>query len=249
MALVACSAPAEQEEAAVDDVESQTEMEEQVEVGEERPLIEEVVQRISQDINMDGAEDEIVLTGPVVNDPGIFTEFKVSFAGGGELKLTNDDAWDTISMEYLMGWENRLPSDLIYQVRTGDNNFLFLKGYPYGCCPEKLTIIDARGESPRRLWHKDIYLWEVLDLDDDGLFEMVGRHSAVEVYDKIDSLKVEVAGYAPFSVYRMGEEITLDSSQTAGYNRLNYLWLGFEVDEEVKILHPVEGGNPYVLVE
>lgn len=204
---------------------------------------EEIVEIHSTDINFDNIEDTIYLLNPPLNDPGIFKKLFISITGVDTFSFVNNSAWDTIDN---LGLQNDINSNLILLTRGFSYAHLYLFGYQYGCCPKFLNIVSIDNNSKvKEIFHKEFNVIKITDLNDDNNLELIGTNSFVQ-YTR-DSLDFEIGTYVPFQVYTaFPSKVQIDYDLSKQYNIDNYVFVGFDYSEEIKICYPKDKGKPFL---
>lgn len=128
----------------------------------------------------------------------------------------------------------RLPSArvLVLPVRGTSGTTVFaVFGWPYASDPYELTLVGFdRTGYPRVLFRHDFDLTSVVDLDGDGIPELVGRLTISERYGKCS------ATYDPYAVYHLtGDTARYDPRLSQRYNDDHYVWAGAEASERIEI--------------
>ncbi len=69
----------------------------------------------------------------------------------------------------------------------------------------------------------------------------------------IDSLGVNICAYTPLPIYKIGNELSLDSIRTKTWNESTYVFRGFYYDQDIWVATPNERSTnkvqPYVFKE
>ncbi len=77
---------------------------------------------------------------------------------------------------------------------------------------------------------------EITDMDKDQHPEIIGREKLRKIkYDK--STNQYVSHYIPFIVIELNKNAGIDSAKTKLYNAKNYVFLGFDPDEEIQVVY------------
>ncbi len=116
-------------------------------------------------------------------------------------------------------------------------------GWAYASDPGSFhTLILSDGAAPREVLGSDTFLLtDVVDLDGDGVPEIVGKHSLSQAWGRCFTT------YDPFAVYRLPSssaataERSLDLSER--YNRSHYYgWVGPDASEDWAVVKCARGG-------
>jgi hypothetical protein len=182
-----------------------------------------------------------------------FNRIRIRVAGQKDFVITNTHGWIKLKSA---GLSSRLisaqvvGSEYVLAVKASkERTLLFLFGYAYASAPGSLDILALSQDGrPEVVFHrKEFGLSEVLDLDGDGLTEVVGYPCLSQEWGN------GLETYDPFNVYKFrlspSAQATLSLPLTKSYNLKHYYgWAGPTCSEEFAVvLHPPKGGKPIVL--
>jgi hypothetical protein len=188
-------------------------------------------------------------------DPGDFTRIRISTPGRDDFVLTEKNGWvrygsEEASLARELKKRNLIRSDYVLALKARENRTLiFLFGYSYASSPGSLDVLElAEDGRPRTALHRDEFgLKAILDLDGDGLAEIVGFPCLSQEWGD------GILTYDPFNVYTLGtspaKPAQLSLPLSKAYNLEHYYgWAGAECSEELAVvLHPPKGGKPVVV--
>ncbi len=194
-----------------------------------------------------GIAGQITLSDPPEGDPGEFQAISIHLKSGTEFQYKNPEAWNHLP-ENLQGLiNNELRSERVWAVRNIDELYLLIFGYPYSCCPQRVTIISLQKESISTIFDEEFVLESIEDLDGNGTIDLIGRKQLNQIGRVTDS--AEISPYTPFLVYSLSEKFELQGSLTKSYNEAAYVFAGFEYSEEIEVALPKKGFDfkPFIL--
>lgn len=204
----------------------------------------------SREIKPDNVIETVKLNSDLFNEINLLTDStvengifnKVVFKNGDKtvFEIYDEDAYDTIDISVLKGIKNEVESEYILIQNLGDKYFISLWGAEYGCCPRRLTVIQADNEGLRTIF-KDEFEIDQIEKDDQGELKYFGIESFSEPLYPVDSLDILLFTYNPTLVYDLKSGFKLDSLLTKKYNEDNYVFAGFDYDGELKVAFPKNG--------
>ena len=231
-----------------------------VSTGQEQPRHWKLVDRVTYDWRGDSDPYEFVMSIPDNHDAaGDYTQLRI-IRGGHEIFRSVDPDGLAKVKEALLSPElvkasgrNLLSTGhlLMLPGLTGRSRFplLMLFGWGYGSGPGSFHVValDDDGLPKEILSLANFDLTGVIDLDHDGVPELVGRKCLAQEWGS------HLLTYAPFLVYRFGATATslmvLDTALSRAFNEDHaYGWAGSECNEDLAIvLHPPGGGKPRIM--
>ena len=182
----------------------------------------------------------------------------VRMKGQPDFVLNHDDVWDefkndfTPEEKFLGRHKNLAPSKYAYALAPSTAAKLpplvFLVTPQYGSDPGTLFVfgLGASGH-PKVLLKTTFHITEFLDLDGDGVAEIVGQPCFSQGWGH------DFLTYDPLHVYQLQSspepELKLSLLLTEKYNREHYYgWAGPDCSEDLAVvLHPPGGGKPVIV--
>ncbi len=190
-------------------------------------------------------------------DPGDFTRIRIHVPGRKEFVLRNSDGWVKYVSDQgsispgLLKRKNLIPSKYVFAQEASNHGrvLLFLLGYSYASSPGSLDVLELTeaGDPHVVLHRKELGLTDVIDLDDDGVTEVVGDPCFSQEFGN------GLLTYDPFNVYRLAEtkggDAKLSIPLSKSYNMKHYYgWAVAQCSENIAVvLHPKKGGKPMIL--
>lgn len=190
------------------------------------------------------------------NDPGEFTRIHIDVPGQKPMSFTNESGWVKYTSKgaslrpALRQVHNFVQSDFALALRASKNRtLLFLFGYPYASSPGSLDVfgISESGEVRVVLHREELGLADLIDLDSDGVSEIVGYPCLSQLWGN------GLSTYDPFNIYKLAPSkvvpATMSLPLSKSYNLMHYYgWAGPECSEDFAVvLHPPNGGKPIVM--
>ncbi len=188
---------------------------------------------------------------------GEFTRVRILTPGNPEFVLVDEDGLTNFrrytcqfSELVVCKTRNLVFSERVFFYRLPSGQILvFLFGWGYASSPGSFHVValDARGMPHEILSLKEFDLYDLVDLDGDGIPEFVGKKCLSQEWGD------HLLTYDPYSVYRIPKESTVVASYSLElskqYNLKNYYgWAGPDCREDVAVvLHPPGGGKPVII--
>lgn len=151
--------------------------------------------------------------------------------------------------------KNLVQSELILIQQLKGNYFINLFGVEYGCCPRTLTIIKVDKDGFSKIFESEFDLIKIYSFPN-GDIGYLGSESFSQGLATIDSLSTTLGSYSPSLIYRLSNNIRLDSTLSREWNKENYVFRGYVYDEDIIVAHPSHFGKypkkefkPYVFKE
>lgn len=217
------------------------------------PFIAKFQDVVTIDLNNDGKIDSLTLSGPPTNGaPGIFQKIEIALNGGDRESFEPETAWDVVDESFLKENQNSVESPYIFVYKDNKQYAILLFGYVYGSGRSDFNIIYGQGAHFKMIFKGAFQVpMKLQDMNQDGKLELLGRISEFAVTGEfnIDSLGPgHVGSYDPFSVFAIEKDtIVLDEVATREYNEQNYIWLGKEPSETLRIYYFSDESKPVVV--
>lgn len=207
------------------------------------------LQTISTDLNNDGKPDTITITS-TLSEKGKFNQVSVSLTGYDAETFVAKNAWKHVDHPFQKHNKNEVSSNYLYVAKGPKQTVVLLFGdVDEAGYRQEFSIINIKDNIANMVLDKeegtpDIAIVAKLeDLDKDGKYELVFR-GFKETYVQTDSFyEADVSNYCPYYVYTIDEDCVLNKQLTKKYNEDNYVFAGFDPAEDVRVLHPREGGR------
>jgi hypothetical protein len=189
--------------------------------------------------------------------PGDFTLIRIHVSGRKEFVLRNNNGWVKYASEAasvspgLLKRKNLLTSQYVLVQEASDHRraLLFLFGYSYASSPGSLDVVElSEAGEPHVVLHREEFgLEDVIDLDGDGVAEVVGFPCLSQLFGN------GLETYDPLNVYKLadanGGDAKLSIPLSKSYNINHYYgWAGVRCSENIAVvLHPPKGGKPVIV--
>jgi len=181
--------------------------------------------------------NEINLYSDSTVENGIFNKVEFRKDGKTIFEIYDQDAYDTIESSVVKEIRNEVESKYILIQTLGNKSFISLWGAEYGCCPRKLTVIQADNDGLKTIFDSEFEV-SLIQKDEKGALKYFGIESYSEPLYSIDSLDILLFTYNPTLVYDLNSGFKLDSALTMRYNEMNYVFAGFEYNGDLKVAYP-----------
>ena len=201
--------------------------------GSLRPHGENTIETLT--INNDFVDQIDLLTDSSV-EVGVFN--KAVFRKDNQIvfEIYDEDSYDTID-SVLKGFTNEIESKHILIQKLEGKYFIGLWGAQYGCCPRRLTLIQADADGVRTVF-KDEFEVNQIQMNEKGELKYFGITSFSESLYAVDSLDILLFTYNPTLVYDLKSGFKLDSALTRKYNEEHYVFAGFSYDGDLSVAFP-----------
>ncbi|MBL4651767.1 MAG: hypothetical protein JKY53_02725 [Flavobacteriales bacterium] len=209
-----------------------------------------LVEKILIDLNNDNSLDTIKLkTPPYSGDPGVYLSIEIELANGTSFKNSTNEIWSTIDTFATKGLVNEIKSDNIFCTSFNSSKYLFLFEYQFASDATPVSIIKITQKSIKAIFDKSFEIEKIIDVDNNGSLDIIGREVLVEFYYSTDS--VLIGTYSPFSVYSLHDEAVLQVELSKKYSKERYLYAGTSYNSQIKVAYPQKGKNfrPYLILD
>ncbi|SFD16301.1 hypothetical protein SAMN05518672_101822 [Chitinophaga sp. CF118] len=217
------------------------------------PYAKDFSEVITTDLNNDGKIDTITLsTPPEYGDPGIFQKIEIALMGADRQSFESKSVWDSVDNSFLKENKNAVQSTHVFAYKDIDQFVILLFGYVYGAGRSDFNVIYGKGAHFKMIF-KDAFQtpMKLGDLNHDGKLELLGRETEPqsEENSSIDSLGPGyIATYDPFSIHMIDKDsFMLDEAATQKYNEQNYIWLGPDASENLRLYFFLDNRKPLLL--
>jgi hypothetical protein len=207
------------------------------------------IETIIVDLNNDNRQDTIFLSSPSATGLS-FNRITLLITGIRQQSFTAKNEWTNVDSDFLARNKNIVDSKRIFLFKSNGHSVILLFGYLDGAGYRgDFSIINIGASSINMVYDKgdkdlDIEVpITITDLDNDGRTDFVFRN-LFEYTERVDSLKANVGSYSPFLVYTIGKVCELNKPLTKQYNEKNYVFAGYEYNEQLQILYPDNGDKP-----
>lgn len=190
----------------------------------------------------------------VPGDPDVYTQLRIVLPNARQ--FTFPDSGGTVKIadqlkEKRLVSKNLIRSEYFYFSPELRNKWgvpaLVLFGYAYASDPGVIQIFELDSSGiPHKVFDTEFLLTDIKDLDGDGKYELVGKHSLSQLWGKCFST------YDPFLVYRLpstGRGKSVPSMELSkSYNLKHYYgWAGPNSSEDLAIVMCAKGGKPVIM--
>lgn len=185
---------------------------------------------------------EIILTADNLVDEIEYATFDKMMIKNGEkiiFELYDQDAYDTMDSRAIKV-KNEINSKNLLLQKVKDKYFISLFGAQYGCCARTMTIVQVDKKGISKIFKDAFELHEVIK-SENGDIKYLGIDSFSESVGVVDSLDIELFTYNPTLVYSLGDSFKFDSLGTKQYNEENYVFAGYNYEDEVRVAFPRDG--------
>jgi hypothetical protein len=190
-------------------------------------------------------------------DPGDFKRVRIQVPGRKEVVITNKTGWvkwrsesDWLRPDTLSAREDAKSDYALFLPVSPGRSLLVLIGYGYASSPGSLHVLElTETDEPRLVLYKEeLGLDHLVDLDGDGIKELVGYPCLSQVWGH------DFLTYDPLHVYKLPPKpgignalLSLDLSKK--YNLKHYYgWAGPDCSEDIAVVqHPPGGGKPVIM--
>ena len=207
------------------------------------------IESIIVDLNNDNRYDTIFLSSPSSNGSS-FRSITLLMTGFRKQSFTAKNEWTDVDSDFLARNKNIVDSKRIFLFKSNGHSIILLFGVLDGAgYRQDFSIINIDNNTIKMVYDKgdkDLDIETpitITDLDKDGRADFVFTN-LIEYSEIIDSLKAKVGSYSPFFVYTIDKVCVLNKPLTKQYNEKNYVFAGYEYNEQIKILYPDNGEKP-----
>jgi hypothetical protein len=208
-----------------------------------------------------GQAATFVLERPLQSDgPGDFTRLRIRTPGHHEFVLNDEEGLVNFRKENcsfpfaFCKRKNLVNSDyLLFLPVSEGRSALFVFGWAYASSPGSLHVIELNtdGTPYESLSKKEFDLYDLKDVDADGIPEIVGKDCMSQSWGGEGGNALST--YDPYSVYRLGKsqsgKTTYSLELSRQYNLKHYYgWAGPSCSEEYAVvLHPPGRKRPIIM--
>jgi hypothetical protein len=199
------------------------------------------------DLDFDNKIDTIFLENlkGFVGDPQLYTILRIKLGNSNEYIFKNIGG-ELIDKQTSLKLSNRIQSDKLYiPNQVNEISYLFVWDYQYPDCTALLNIFTVDNAGIKQVYSDDFYAHEILDIDNNGVLEIIGKETCEADTYFNDSLNATISGYHPYLVLRLDSVLTIDTALTIKYNADNYIFEGFEATYDITIASPRNSEKPY----
>ncbi|MCH8331767.1 MAG: hypothetical protein IH946_10400 [Bacteroidetes bacterium] len=208
-----------------------------------------LIEEFTIDLNANGKADTIRLSNPPIDDPGVYGKLVITLSDGSIFEYQKPDAYDKIDSTVTFGMENMLASKNLFCFQHDKKSYLVLFGYHFASNPPVITIIEIAGNKATTIFDKNLDLYEIADLNGDGVPDMAAKTDYPMVFDRLEEdLSYFVGSFVPYEISNLDGSIMVDKQISNAYNKEHYIDVDV-VESAVMIAYPNDGSRPYLIVD